>query len=98
MDDLIVVVWPRPEDYPRFLEVCGPEDFPPTYIEFVQMVLERLALHGLDASSVEKVHVNPDEMREWCLRNHGKVDNETRALFAMFKARSKHGKGAEAIN
>ncbi|PTR06406.1 MULTISPECIES: hypothetical protein [unclassified Novosphingobium] len=98
MDEIIAVVWPRPEDYPRFFEVCGPEDYPPTYIEFVQQALGILAAQGIDPGSIEKVHVDPDEMLQWCLRHHGKLDTETRALFAMFKVRSRHGKGAEAIN
>lgn len=98
MHDVIAIVWPRPEDYPRFIAVCGPGEFPPTYIEFVQQALDRLALHGIDPGRVEKVHVDPDEMLEWCIRHHGKIDTETRALFAMFKVRSRHGKGADAIN
>ena len=99
MDDVtIVIVWPRPEDYPRFFEICRIEDYPPTYIEFVQQALERMAAHGVDADRIKKVHVDPDEMLEWCMRHHGKIDEKTRSLFAMFKFRSSHGKGANAIN
>lgn len=98
MDKIIAVVWPRPENYARFVEVCASEDFPATYVEFVEHALSRLAEHGVNPGLVEKVFVDPDEMLEWCLRHHGKIDSEARALFALFKVRSRHGKGADSIN
>ncbi|RXR28930.1 hypothetical protein [Sphingobium fluviale] len=98
MDKIIAVVWPRPEDYPRFLEICGTADVPDTYLEFVQQALTSLRANGIDPSRIEKVHVDPDEMLEWCMRHHGNVETEARALFALLKVRSKYGKGADAIN
>lgn len=98
MDHVIAVVWPRPENYARFLDICGPGEFPPTYIEFVQQALQMLALRGIDPSSIEKVDVDPDEMQEWCLRHHGKIDTEARALFALHKVRLRHGDGPQTIN
>lgn len=95
--DLFAVVWPTPENYARFREVCG-EDVPDTYAEFIIMASQRFRDLGVDTRKVERVLVDPDEMLDWCLARHGKIDTETRALFAMFKWRSKNGKGADAIN
>lgn len=77
----VVMLWPREEDYPRFVEVST--DRPPaTYAEFVaraQPHLDALRAQGLDVSVL---HPDPDLMAIWCLANFGNVDTNARAAYA----------------
>lgn len=77
----VVMLWPREEDYPRFVEVST--DRPPaTYAEFVaraQPHLDALRSQGLDVSVL---HPDPDLMAIWCLANFGHVNTNARAAYA----------------
>ena len=90
-NDVIAVVWPTPDNYPRFREVCGPDEVPDTFLEFVQMALARIADMGIDPARITRVTVDPDAMQHWGLRHHGKIDNQVRALYALHILRQQRG-------
>ncbi|MNX71363.1 hypothetical protein D3C86_1026770 [compost metagenome] len=77
----VVMLWPREEDYARFVEVST--DRPPaTYAEFVaraQPYLDALRAQGLDVSVL---HPDPDRMAAWCKANFGQVNTNARAAYA----------------
>ncbi|WP_334656973.1 hypothetical protein [Sphingomonas panaciterrae] len=84
-DDLrVVVVWPDAKEYARFRAVCG-DDYPDTYLEFLAQAEGRIRAVEATGKVVERVVVDPDEMVEWCIANHGEVNSATRANFALNK-------------
>lgn len=97
-EERIVMVWPRPKDYSRFVEVCGPEDVPGTYLEFVQMVSQSFNDLGIDQEKVERVAVDAYEMRDWCLREHGDVDSEARAAYALMLYQARQREDGDTLH
>lgn len=83
----VVMLWPREEDYPRFVEVST--DRPPaTYEDFVaraQPHLDALQAEGLD---VRIIQPDPDLMAIWCRANFGNVNTNARASYAGYLALS----------
>ncbi|WP_348656619.1 hypothetical protein [uncultured Sphingobium sp.] len=95
MDEAVIgVTWVAPENYSRFHEICG-DDYPPTFVQFLQQVGPKIAAVEQQGYRVEKVVVDPDEMLDWCLVNEGRFDTEARAAFVNFKLRAKYGEGAK---
>lgn len=82
-----VVLWPREEDYPRFVEVS--DDIGITvYEEFVaraQPMVDALRAQGFNVIIVQP---NPDDMAAWCRANFGHVNSSTRAAYGAFVALS----------
>ena len=83
-----VVLWPREEDYPRFVEVS--DDIGITvYEDFVaraQPMVDALRAQGFNVIIVEP---DPDDMAAWCRANFGKVNTNARAAYAGFVALNK---------
>lgn len=76
-----VVLWPRQEDYPRFVAVCTDRPVA-TYAEFVaraQPHVDALRTQGLNVRIVEP---DPDHMAAWCRANFGQVNTTARAAYA----------------
>ena len=96
--NVIALVWTTPEDYPRFLEVCGRDDYPETFPKFVEQVTRKLLVRGLTLADVERVIVDPYAMRDWCLRHHGKVDRDARAAYVVTQVRERNGEGPSSLN
>lgn len=76
-----VMLWPREEDYARFVAACT--DRPPaTYAEFVaraQPYLDALRAQGVQVRIVEP---DVERMEAWCIARYGHVDTKARAHFA----------------
>lgn len=82
-----VVLWPREEDYPRFVEVSDSIGAT-TYAEFVsraQPHVDALRAQGFNVIIVEP---NVDDMAAWCRTNFGQVNATARAAYAAFVALS----------
>lgn len=81
------VLWPREEDYPRFVEVSD-NIGATTYAEFVaraQPMVDALRAQGFNVIIVQP---NVDDMAAWCRKNFGHVNTTARAAYAAFVALS----------
>lgn len=82
-----VVLWPREEDYPRFVAVSDGIGAT-TYAEFVaraQPHVDSLREQGFNVIIVEP---DIDHMAAWCRANFGQVNTTARASYAAFIALS----------
>lgn len=82
-----VVLWPREEDYPRFVAVSDSIGAT-TYDEFVARAQPHVDALRAQGFNVIIVQPDPDQMAEWCRANFGKVDTTARAAYAAFVALS----------
>ncbi|THD79221.1 MAG: hypothetical protein E7812_09055 [Phenylobacterium sp.] len=79
-----VTLWPSPENYARFRSVCD-DSVPDTFEEFQSLATARMAeIEKREGIKIEKIAFDPDRMAQWCRANFGKVDSNTRGLYAAF--------------
>jgi hypothetical protein len=81
------VLWPREEDYPRFVEVCTDKPVA-TYAEFVARAQPHVDALRAEGFNVLIVEPDPVDMAAWCRANFGKVDTAARAAYAAVVALS----------
>lgn len=89
--EAIGILWPREEDYPRFVVVCD-DEVHPTYDAFVKAVGPSIAAIERSGTPLVKVEFDPDELARWCHANSRQVDSQARASYAtLLLAERQHG-------
>lgn len=84
-DERDVTLWPTPENYARFAELCD-DEVPANFEEFESAAIVLLDCHAQQGLVVDKVAFDPDKMARWCRAHYGKVDSIARAHYAAFLA------------
>ena len=77
----VYVLWPREEDYPRFVAACSDKPLP-TYAEFVARAEPLVGQLRAQGAEVRIVQPDIDDMARWCRQNCGRVDTQARARYA----------------
>ncbi len=90
----LAVLWPEPEQYARFREICSDEihDTIEDYRARVGPKLEQLAARGIP---VRKVSFDPEELLAFAQANGREVDSEARAQYGAWLLLAERG-GAES--
>ncbi len=76
-----VVLWPQEDQWADFVAACD-DEVPETYAEFDQVFAERLDEMHREGIDPYLLKFDVAEMRAWCITQFGKVNAQTRAIFA----------------
>jgi hypothetical protein len=84
--------WYRPEQWARLLDVSIDRDtLEDTHAEWEEFATQRLRELRSQGVDVEKIEVDVEELKQWCLDHGSLVDAGARSKFVIDKLKEKHG-------
>lgn len=83
--------WYRPDQWSRLLDISiDRDDLENTHAEWEGVATEQFRELLAQGVAVEKIDVDVEELKEWCLDHASLVDASARANFVAMKLRKMH--------
>ena len=87
----IIVPWYREEDYARLLEISADaSSLAKTYGQFVSQSERKLKALDTQGLPIERVYIDPDGLRLWCVGKGIDINTRARQQFAVEIAATKY--------